>query len=64
METYRADTFKEAANLLAEEKHRERVEYNQQVMQRSLDSIEANARYQSVVQTIHLLETGKIRASL
>lgn len=64
LETYRADTFKEAANLLAEEKHRERVEYNQQVMQRSLNSIEANARYQSVVQTIHLLETGKIRASL
>ena len=57
LETYRADNFKEAANLLAEEKHRERVEYNQEVMQSSLATIQDNVRYQSVIQTIQLLET-------
>ena len=56
LETYRADNFKEAANLLAEEKHRERVEYNQEVMQSSLATIQDNVRYQSVIQTIQLLE--------
>lgn len=57
LETYRADNFKEAANLLAEEKHRERVEYNQEVLQSSLATIQDNVRYQSVIQTIQLLET-------
>ena len=57
LETYRADNFKEAANLLAEEKHRERVEYNQELMQSSLATIQDNVRYQSVIQTIQLLET-------
>lgn len=57
LETYRADNFKEAANLLAEEKHCERVEYNQEVMQSSLATIQDNVRYQSVIQTIQLLET-------
>ena len=57
LETYRADNFKEAANLLAEEKHRERVEDNQEVMQSSLATIQDNVRYQSVIQTIQLLET-------
>ena len=57
LETYRADNFKEAANLLAEEKHRERMEYNQEVMQSSLATIQDNVRYQSVIQTIQLLET-------
>ena len=57
LETYRADNFKEAANLLVEEKHRERVEYNQEVMQSSLATIQDNVRYQSVIQTIQLLET-------
>lgn len=56
LETYRADNFKEAANLLAEEKHRERVEDNQEVMQSSLATIQDNVRYQSVIQTIQLLE--------
>ena len=57
LETYRADNFKEAANLLAEEKHRERMEYNQEVMLSSLATIKDNVRYQSVIQTIQLLET-------
>ena len=57
LETYRADNFKEAANLLAEEKHRERVEYNQEVMQSSLATIQDIVRSQSVIQTIQLLET-------
>ena len=60
LETYRADNFKEAANLLAEEKHRDKVEYSQEVMQKSLSSIQANATYQSVIQTIHLLETQNL----
>lgn len=64
LETYRADNFKEAANLLAEEKHRDKVEYSQEVMQKSLSSIQANATYQSVIQTIHLLETQKLHSTV
>ena len=64
LETYRADNFKEAANLLAEEKHRDKVEYSQEVMQKSLASIQANATYQSVIQTIHLLETQKLHRTV
>ncbi|MEY8463661.1 hypothetical protein [Streptococcus merionis] len=64
LENYRADNFKEAANLLAEEQHRNQVEYNQQIMQQSLTSIERNAQYQSVIQTIHLLETRSMRTEL
>ena len=64
LETYRADNFKEAANLLAEEKHRDRVEYNQEVMRKSLNSIQSNARYQSVIQTINLLETKSLHSTV
>lgn len=64
LENYRADDFKEAANLLAEEKHRDQVEYNQELMQQSLASIQSNVRYQSVIQTIQLLETKKINTNL
>ncbi len=64
LEDFRADNFKEAANLLAEEQHRDNIEYNQRVMKESLASIQNNARYQSVLQTIQLLETRKIRTSL
>lgn len=64
LETYRADNFKEAANLLAEEKHRDKVEYNQEVMRKSLNSIQSNARYQSVIQTINLLETKSLHSTV
>lgn len=64
VENFRADNFKEAANLLAEEKHRDSVSYNQELMAKSLKSIQANARYQSVIQSIQLLETSKVNANL
>ncbi|WP_105178816.1 hypothetical protein [Streptococcus suis] len=64
LENFRADNFKEAANLLSEEKHRDNVEYNQAMMKDSLRSIQNNVRYQSVMQTIQLLETAKIRSSI
>ncbi|MGC4431264.1 hypothetical protein ABWL48_14260, partial [Streptococcus suis] len=64
LENFRADNFKEAANLLSEEKHRDNVEYNQAMMKDSLLSIQNNVRYQSVMQTIQLLETAKIRSSI
>ena len=64
LENYRADNFKEAANLLAEEKHRERIEYSQEVMKKSISSIQSNTRYQSVMQTIQLLETKSIHQTL
>ncbi|MBF0818366.1 hypothetical protein [Streptococcus acidominimus] len=64
LENYRADNFKEAANLLAEERHRHNVEYSQQVMQQSLESIKGNLQYQSVIQTIQLLETKNMNSKL
>lgn len=64
LEDFRADNFKEAANLLAEEKHRDKIEYNQQLMKRSLLAIESNLQYQSVIQTTQLLETKVISAKL
>lgn len=40
------------------------MEYNQAMMKDSLRSIQNNVRYQSVMQTIQLLETAKIRSSI
>ena len=60
LETYRADNFKEAANLLAEEKHRDKIEYSQEVMQKSLASIQANATYQSVIQNNSSIRDSEI----
>lgn len=61
---FRAENFKEAANLLAEEKHRSDVMYNQQTMNQTLETIKGNVQYQSVISTINLLETKKINATL
>lgn len=61
---FRAENFKEAANLLAEEKHRSDVMYNQQTMNQTLETIKGNFQYQSLISTINLLETKKINATL
>lgn len=64
LQEYRADNFKEAVNLLAEENHRSNVEFNQRMAIQKLTDIEKNIKYQTVINTIQLLETQAINDKL
>ena len=60
LEEHRADNFKEAVNLLIEEKHIKQVKCNQEVMLRTLENIKKNSSDQLDAQINNLQETRRL----